>query len=569
MNEFIFGSLSSEEGRVEYYKERKSGLWHDHRTEPLAPRDGEAPRLLVTVGLNTAVERLECLLLEPQQKTIPLAPAKTEWDVISWSYVQTWQGKLPAQANGAVVRYQIKAHMRDGRPPILADDGATFSYLVGDPDPPDWTAGAVIYQIFPDRFAPDPQENWTQTEDLESACGGTIRGIIAKLDYIADLGFNCLWLNPFFPDHTYHGYHATDYFSVNPRLGSDEDVRQLVNLAHARGIRVLLDFVANHWGSRHPTFKEAAKDRDSEYYHWYRWKQWPHEYKTFFGVRDLPQINVDHHPARQHLLSAVRHWLTEFDFDGCRLDYALGPSHDFWTDFRAEVNRVKHEAWIFGEVVETPQRQLSYWGRLHGCLDFVLQQALRNTFAFGSMDLAEFDALLEKHEAFFPAAYSRPSFLDNHDVNRFLWLVRGDTRRLKLAALCQFTLSGPPIVYYGTEVGLSQVRDMVQPDGRHHMAEARLPMIWNEDQDAELLAYYRWLIHFRRRHPALWRGWRQTIHLDAGGGTYAYTRSTDEDVVTVCLNLSDGHRAVEAAGHTFELAPWSGDVRVHSLAPSR
>jgi glycosidase len=416
----------------------------------------------------------------------------------------------------------------------------------------------------PDRFSPGAGRTWLQSSDLDRVFGGTLKGITENLAYIADLGFNCLWLNPFFPDHTYHGYHATDYFAINPRLGDENDLRQLVSQAHARGLRLLLDFVANHWGSRHPTFQAAIRDRDSEFYHWYRWKHWPDDYETFFEVSDLPQINLDHPPARDHLLSAVRYWLTDFDFDGCRLDYALGPSHDFWTDFGATVRQVKPEAWIFGEVVDTPQRQLTYWGRLHGCLDFVLQQALRNAFAFGDLDLAQFDAFLEKHEAFFPAAFSRPSFLDNHDVNRFLWLAGGDTRKLKLAALCQFTLAGPPIVYYGTEAGLSQEQDMVQPDGRHHMAVARRPMLWGDDQDADLLAFYRWLIHFRRRHPSLWRGRRQTVHLDAANGTYAYTRSGQGEIVTVCLNLSDRHRQVNAAGHNFELAPYSGDVHVQS-----
>jgi glycosidase len=322
--------------------------------------------------------------------------------------------------------------------------------------------------------------------------------------------------------------------------------------------------VANHWGSGHFTFQEALKDQDSQYYDWYRWNRWPDDYETFFSVRDLPQINVDYPPAREYLLSAARYWLTEFDFDGFRLDYAIGPSHDFWTDFRIAVRQAKPEAWIFGEVVETPQRQRSYWGRLHGCLDFVLQQALRELFAFGSINLTQFDAFLEKHEAFFPPGYSRPSFLDNHDVDRFLWLVGGDKRRLKLAALCQFTLGGPPIVYYGTEVGLSQRRGMRQPDGRHHMAEARLPMAWGDDQDADLLAYYHWLIHFRRQHPVLWRGSRRTVHLDVANGTYAYDRADESEIVTVCLNLSDEHRSVMVAGHSFHLGPWSGDVQLRT-----
>lgn len=562
MREFIFGSLTSEAARVDYYREQHSGLWHDHRTIPVAPQAGDRPRLQMTVGLDVAIDRLECYLVQPEQKTISLTPESTEWDVINWAYVQTWSATLPSYPTGTLVRYRIEAQLRDGRPPLAADNDTTFSYLVGDPSPPDWTAGAVIYQIFPDRFCPDADRGWRQTEDLETFCGGTLQGIISKLDYIADLGFNCIWLNPFFPDHTYHGYHATDYFSVNPRLGTEVDVRQLVDEAHARGIRLILDFVANHWGSRHPTFQSALENRESEYHHWYHWQQWPDEYRTFFSVRDLPQINVDFQPAREHLLAAARYWLVEYDFDGFRLDYALGPSHDFWTEFRAAIGQAKPDAWIFGEVTETPSRQLSYWGRLHGCLDFVLQQMLRELFAFGDINLAQFDAFLEKHEAFFPVAYSRPSFLDNHDVNRFLWLVQGDTRKLKLAALCQFTLAGPPIVYYGTEVGLSQDRDMIQPDGRNSMAVARQPMVWGDEQDADLLAYYRWLIHFRRQHPALWHGQRRTVHLDPGRGTYAYRRSAAGEAVTVCLNLSDQDNVVDIGGLTFRLAPWSGEVKV-------
>jgi glycosidase len=188
-----------------------------------------------------------------------------------------------------------------------------------------------------------------------------------------------------------------------------------------------------------------------------------------------------------------------------------------------------------------------------------LQQQLRSTFAFEETTLREFDAFLNKHEAFFPAEYSRPSFLDNHDVNRFLWLVEGDKRRLKLAALCQFTLAGPPIVFYGTEAGLSQERVIVQ-DGRHIMSESRLPMVWGEEQDTELQDYYRWLIHFRRDHPALWNGRRQTIHLDDAAQTYAYTRSDGRETITIALNLSNQPHTVQTPNHTFDLPPYSGDI---------
>ncbi|MFZ0546054.1 MAG: alpha-amylase family glycosyl hydrolase, partial [Candidatus Promineifilaceae bacterium] len=442
MREFIFGSLGLQEQRQTYVRELRNGLKHLNRLEPLAPGPDDTPVVTVTIGQDTPVHQVVCKILEPEPLTVEFTCRQTEWNTLNWAYYQTWQATLPAFPEGTLVRYTIEAAPRDGGFPITPDDGDTFSYLVGDPTPPEWTKSAIIYQVFPDRFHPGDSQ-WNKTKNLDDIFGGTLRGIIQNLDYIAELGFNCIWLNPFFPDNSHHGYHATDYFAVNPRLGTAEDIRELLDKAHKLGIRLLLDFVANHWGSGHETFQAALADQESEYYPWYTWIDWPNDYQTFFGVKDLPQINVDHRPARDHLLKAAVYWLTEFDFDGFRLDYAMGPSMDFWTEFRAVVKAARPDAWIFGEVVETPLSQLRYWGRLDGNLDFVLQQAFRNTFAFEEMTLRDFDAFLNMHEAFFPDAYSRPSFLDNHDVNRFLWLVQGDKRRLKLAALCQFTLIGP------------------------------------------------------------------------------------------------------------------------------
>ncbi|MGB3713758.1 MAG: alpha-amylase family glycosyl hydrolase [Candidatus Promineifilaceae bacterium] len=562
MKEFIFGTLSTTEKRLDYLREQRRGLRHQHLLDPLAPRAGDSPTITVTAGQDTFIDELFCILSEPEQLTVPMRLIKTEWDLLNWGYLQYWQCALPPRTNGTIVRYTIEALPVGVGAPIRAVNGAVFSYYVEDPAPPSWASEAIIYQIFPDRFHPGGGNQWNDPTDLRRVLGGTIKGIIENLDHVAGLGFNCIWLNPFFPDDTYHGYHASDYFNVNPRLGTDEDLLELVNQSHARGIKIVLDFVANHWGSQHSTFQAALADQSSEYYDWYIWNQWPHDYETFFSVKELPTVNLDNPDARSHMLEAVRYWLMEYDFDGYRLDYALGPSHDFWTDFRATVHKTKPEAWIFGEVVETPETQLRYWGRLHGCLDFVLQQAIRQTFAFQEMSVSAFDAFLDKHEAFFPAEFSRPSFLDNHDVNRFLWLVGGDRQKLKLAALCQFTLSGPPIVYYGTEVGLSQNRDIVSPMGMHEMAEARLPMLWGDDQEDELLDFYRWLIHFRRQHPVLWRGSRHTVHLDEAAGTYAYVRSDGQESIIVAMNLSDNEKHFEAAGRDFDLAPWAGAVQV-------
>jgi glycosidase len=560
--EHIFGPLSTPETRVEFVKEFHQGVKHGYRLEPQAPAADDSPMITVYCGLNRAIERVICQIIEPDTSTVELQHHATEWDVINWQYYEIWQGRLPARQSGSIVRYHILAWPADGGKSIPADDGQVYSYYIGNPKPPAWSEAAIIYQIFPDRFHPGKGKEWKNPDSLEGYFGGTLRGIIDNFDHIIGLGFNCIWLNPFFPDHTYHGYHATDYFEVNPRLGNKDDLHELVEMAKVYDVRLILDFVANHWGSRHPTFQAAQANRSNPHYDWYRWSNWPEDYETFFKVKDLPQINLDHPPARSHIIEAAQYWLREFEFDGLRLDYALGPSLDFWTDFRVAVQQVKPDVWIFGEVVDMPSTQLNYWGRLHGCLDFLLQEALRKTFALDTMKLTEFEALLSKHEAYFPAGYSRPSFLDNHDVDRFLWLVNNDKRRLKLAALCQFTLSGPPIVYYGTEVGLSQDRDMMAADGSHQMAEARLPMVWGEDQDKDLYDFYSWLISLRRQHPVLWRGTRHMIHLDDNNKTYAYIREDDREAIIIAFNLSDQEQKLNLAEATFQLPALSGDVQI-------
>ncbi len=561
MEEMVFGTLGTLEQRLARHNRQHTGVWHNHMVAPNPPRPGQTARLNVWVNLPYPIRRVICRLQAPTPGEIGLQPTDRRWDGLGWSYYQVWEADLPAQPAGTVVRYRVEAESWDGQEVVSADNGATFAYRVEEPAVPEWTTSAVIYQILPDRFHPGPGRRWPALDDLNAIYGGALNGITHRLDYLADLGINCLWLNPFFPDDTHHGYHASDYFSVNPRLGTAADLHALVRAAHTRGIRLLLDFVANHWGSGHPTFQAARAEPAGDYVNWYNFRAWPDDYETFFGVADLPKVNVDYGPARDYLLRSARYWLTEFEFDGFRLDYAVGPSHDFWTDFRAAVKETRPDAWIFGEVVEGPDAQMSYFGRFDGCLDFLLAQALRRLFGLNTLSLPAFDALLTQHEAYFPSTFSRPSFLDNHDMNRFLYLAGGDVRKLKLAALCQFSLSGPPIIYYGTEIGLGQRRDRRDP-ASFGMAEARLPMLWEDGRDLELFQFYRRLIHFRRAHPALWQGARQTAHLDAAAGTYAYTRHAPGDSVVIGFNLSPEPRRFTAAGQAFDLEPWSGDMAV-------
>jgi glycosidase len=192
--------------------------------------------------------------------------------------------------------------------------------------------------------------------------------------------------------------------------------------------------------------------------------------------------------------------------------------------------------------VDPPDSQITFEGGMDGTLDFMLLEAMRKTFAFGSWNAHKFADFLDRHEAYFPATFSRPSFLDNHDMNRYLWVAKNDIRRLKLAALCQFTLIGPPVIYYGTEVGLSQHKDVMQ-NGRAIHEETRLPMIWGEGQNSDLFAFYQALIQLRKSHEVLSRGSRQNIF--ASDKAFAYRRSDQNGSLIIALNLSEQEQTVE------------------------
>jgi glycosidase len=480
--------------------------------------DGSDPEGALGQARNGQAAALEC--------------SGVEWDTLVWGYVRTFTGSIPAAQGGRVVRYRITAS--DGQSEVFADNGSYYAYFVDSDPPPAWAKDAVIYQIFADRFyssAPD----FPRIEGKPSLkCNGTLNGITSKLDYLADLGINCIWLTPIFPSPSYHGYDATSFFEINPRLGTLEDFRVLLDQAHARRIRILLDFVPNHWSDEHPTFVEAQELPDSPYRQWYTFRKWPNDYQTFFGVRNLPQINLRHPEARSHMLDAAKYWL-EFGVDGFRVDYCIGPSPDFYAEFRRVTRSVKPDCWTFGEAIDPPDSQITFWGGMDGSLDFMLVEAFRAAFATQKWNARKFNDFLDRHETFFPESFSRPSFLDNHDMNRFLWMAGGDKRKLRLAALCQFGLGGAPVIYYGTEVGLSQNKDMRQGGFALH-EEGRLPMPWDTRQDRDLLEFYTGLCHLRAAHPASREGKRTTIFCD--DSILAFRRSNDRESLAVVLNFS-------------------------------
>ncbi|MBI4761300.1 MAG: alpha-amylase family glycosyl hydrolase [Chloroflexota bacterium] len=559
MEDFIFGTLATDESRIKHLRQTLGGVTHAHKRLPRDPQPGQPIQIFLTLGPDHPHPRAWVYWTTDGSDpagangrasngyAAPLEPIATEWHTFLWGYVRTFRGEIPAQEAGTVVRYRVSAGGNGAE--TFADSGAHYAFYVDNDPPPAWTKDAVIYQIFADRFF-SPAPHFPTVEPKPSLkCNGTLRGITEKLDYLAELGVNCLWLTPIFPSPSYHGYDATDFFEINPRLGTKDDFKALIEGAHARGIRLLMDFVPNHWSNQHPTFIEATQDPNSEYVKWYTFEQYPDKYKTFFGVKTLPQINLRYPPARQHVLDAAKYWL-DFGVDGYRVDYCIGPTPDFYADFRRVTRTTKPDSWTFGEAVDPPDSQLTFEGGMDGALDFMLLEALRKTFAFGTWNARQFADFLDRHEAYFPASFSRPSFLDNHDMNRFLWTAHNDVQKLKLAAMCQFTLAGAPILYYGTEVGLSQPADVMQ-HGRALHEEARMPMLWGNDQNRDLFEFYRQLIQIRKDESALRYGTRETIL--AAEEILVYRRADGNGSLLCALNISE--KAMEFELEVAESSP--------------
>ena len=588
LQDFVFGGIESDEARLlANERARWQGIRHEQRMAPADPLPGQPVTLTVTVGPDVRVEAMAAYVTtDGRQPTgargvatvgfaVPLRRVESRWENLIWDYVEVWQGEIPGQAEGALVQYRIegwgegeKGRREEGKHfgaegnedgalrntqyairnthwsrEIAMDgtlaDATLYGYAVDRWQTPAWAREAVVYQIFVDRFARGPQgaavaAGWLEPERMTEFIGGDLAGITARLEYIAGLGVSAVWLTPIFTAAEYHAYDTIDYTQIDPRFGSKDDLRALVEKAHSLGLRVILDFVANHTSDRSPLFQSALGDESSPYRRWFDFgPQHQHGYRCFFNVASMPQFDTDSPPVRAYLCAAAQYWLREFDVDGYRLDYAAGPSHSFWAEFSAACRAAKGDCWLFGEVTRAGQLLRDYAGRLDGCLDFDFLRWSR-LLCLGSQpaaQLARFVSHLERQGRFFPPGFSLPAFLDNHDTSRFLWMAGNDTERLRLGLALLFGLGGSPILYYGTEIGLSQPR----PKGPWR-EESRHPMVWDEGQDAALLGYTKELIRLRRAHPALVYGEIVTHLLEEERGLWLAERRYGADRVWIALN---------------------------------
>ncbi len=360
----------------------------------------------------------------------------------------------------------------------------------------DWMKQGTLYHILIDRFAGfHHTDNWDQPVFL----GGTIKGIIDKLPYLKDLGIMTLWVSPFYETSAYHGYHITDFYQVDPHFGTLE--------------HIIADFVPNHCSKHHPFFKEAQQDKNSRYHDWFYFTDWPDQYRCFLSVQDIPKLNLENRETQDHIINAAKYWLS-LGLDGFRLDHVIGPSHRFWERFSTEI---KHdyrsavligEAWMMG-IKRTELQTLNirhkylkwlsgdssdnlfkeYIGTLDGVLDFKVQELIRHYIINKAISENTFKKHLQKHYAMYPEEFLLPSFLDNHDMDRFLFQAGNDKEKLKAAAKIQFSLPQPPIIYYGTETGMTQAQSQWTFSMNGDL-QARAPMNW-DTPDQDLIQFYK------------------------------------------------------------------------------
>jgi cyclomaltodextrinase len=565
LRDHTFGDLDDPTIGAAYQRKRNTGVHHYGQKRPLQPKPDEQVQLVATTSTETAAQ---CVLLQytlddwRTSLEIPFTKADLYWDTLSWGWLQRWQVNLPVQSEETLMRYQVFAQQPAASSAegevvrCYADNQANsaaeatqYAIWYSQDKVPEWSRTARIYQIFVDRFNPGEGMKWLQTQDLAKPFGGTLRGVIEKLPYIHDLGFNAIWLSPIFTSPSHHGYDTSDYEQIEPRLGTQADFEALVAQAHELGIRIILDFVANHVSNQHPAFQAALQSPESPYKDWFYWNPWPH-YRCYFDVPEMPELRLTYGaPARKYLLEVAQKWL-RLGIDGYRLDYASGPELDFWVDFRRACREVNPESWLFGEVTKPADEQLSFSGGLDGTLDFLTCQALRETFAFQSWSLSRFAGYLQDSLAYFPRDFSRPSFLDNHDMNRFLFAAANKKERLKLALTLLYMLPGQPLVYFGTETCLSQPRSIHDKDSIG-FDQARLPMNWNEvEAHQDIAMLLRQLAALRERFPQVVAAQWKLLMVDNENETAFWQISMPEANLYLALNRSESQRSLTVS-HTL------------------
>ena len=448
-------------------------------------------------------------------------------------------------------------------------------------DTPAWVRDAVFYQIFPDRFArsgrvgiPENPEPWEAHPTHHGFKRGDLYGVVDRLDYLQDLGATAIYFCPVFASAANHRYHTYDYYKVDPLLGGNDALRQLLDHCRNRNIRVVLDGVFNHAGRGFWQFYHVLENgTSSPYRDWFHFDEdrlhgrrpfqpYPSEavadelaagaasreaigYAAWWNLPALPKFNTDCPAVREFLLGVAEHWIS-FGIDGWRLDVPNEiDDDDFWREFRVRVRRLNPEAYIVGEVWSNAGRWLQgdMWDAVMNyqvtvaCLGFFGGSRLdldlaRQPSSFSHvqpMTADEFSREINRiiHSSSPDITASQLNLLDSHDMPRFLTCCRGDVAALKMAWLFLCLLPGAPCIYYGDEIGMEGRHD---PDCRRGFPWDH--SVWNND----LREWYRQCIRWRAEAGTFRRG---LVTVSALNADVAVMSSSADTHITVVFNTGD------------------------------
>jgi len=436
---------------------------------------------------------------------------------------------------------------------------------------PEWVKDAIFYQIFPDTFArstrvpkPGGIMPWDTLPGPHGYKGGDLLGVLEHLDYLIDLGINAIYFCPIFQSASNHRYHTHDYLKVDPMLGGDAALRELLDAAHARGVRIVLDGVFNHASRGFFQFNDILENGlKSAYVDWFIIKdknkpldpynaraiahgqsKWKTNYQCWWDLPPLPKFNTNNPEVREFLWGVAEHWI-RFGIDGWRLDVPTEIDDEpFWQEFRRRVKAANPEAYIVGEIWH-PAPEWLRGDRFDAVMNYVFNRAVQGFFGGDKLDTRvrpggyrlrplnakEFAAQIEEMIAMYPWEVTQVqlNLLGSHDTPRILSILGHDRDRLKLAFLFQMTMPGAPCIYYGDEIGMRSVA----VEGH----EGRMTMTWNESRwDMHLHSAVKQFAALRHKLPALRRGSFETLYVDNRYNVYSFIRRYQDETVVVLFN---------------------------------
>ena len=423
---------------------------------------------------------------------------------------------------------------------------------------PQWAANKVVYQIFPSRFAttqPVDKKLWykapiTPMDDLH----GNLRGIIEHLDYIKNLGIDVVYLTPIFKSNSCHKYDTIDYYQVDPSFGTTEDLKELVQKSHERGMKVVLDAVYNHTGREFFAFQDILeKGEKSKYLDWYfidelpprgEWGEIPN-FKCFGYYGGMPKLNLKNPEVEKYITDVACYWIKECDIDGWRLDVGDEISHFFWKNFRKAIKAVKKDMLIIGEIWHYAGDFLEgdEWDTV---MNYPFYLNLIDLLADEKINVSQFVQNLgylkgRLNKKCYPLMWN---LIDSHDTARFLHLCNDNKKKQHLAAAFQLLLPGMPMIYYGDEYAMPGAND---PD-------CRRGMYWDEEyQDKEMYNWYKKLMQVRKTHACIVEGEMIETIANDDEDTIVMIRKNGEETIAMLFNCGNSAKEFNEYAEKYNL----------------